>query len=97
MLVQVAIWITTLTTRPPASACSSQSASSRPARQTTKRRRWHSWSWEISSSDAAKVKDGTDRPAIAGYMHVPSLDPNQRKSEVRGFVFFVVHGPSPGC
>ena len=27
----------------------------------------------------------------------PTVDPNQRKSEVRGFVFFVVHGPSPGC
>ena len=26
-----------------------------------------------------------------------AVDPNQRKSEVRGFVFFVVHGSSPGC
>ena len=36
--------------------------------------------------------DGTTTLAI------PLLDdPNQRKSEVRGFVFFVVHGQSPGC
>ena len=29
--------------------------------------------------------------------HITRLDANQRKSEVRGFVFFVVHGQSPGC
>jgi hypothetical protein len=34
---------------------------------------------------------------VVDVLDITQLDPNQRKSEVRGFVFFVVHGSSPGC
>ena len=49
----------------------------------------------IKATRARSAEEDPDEAVIAPDGE-PPVDPNQRKSEVRGFVFFVVHGPSPG-
>ena len=78
MLAQVSVWITTLVTRPGVSVLV---AVSELETGPTDDEAASATLWEMSS-DAAK--DGTDRPAIAGYMHGASWAIPLRPCDVVG-------------
>ena len=78
MLAQVTVWITTLVTRPGVSVLV---AVSELETGPTDDEAASATLWEMSS-DAAK--DGTDRPAIAGYMHGASWTIPLRPCDVVG-------------